>query len=56
MKMKKQRDTAEEFKRRLLANPEYLRSLDEAVEIILEGEKGGRWQTLEEIEEERRQR
>ena len=53
--MKQNGDLAE-FLRRLEATPGYLESLDEAVEIILEGEKGGRWKTLEEIEEERRQR
>ncbi len=55
--MKKQhKETAEEFKRKLMANSEYLRSLDEDVKIILAGEKAGRWKTLEEIEEERKSR
>ncbi len=52
----KQREDLAEFRRKLEATPGYLESLDEAVEIILEGEKGGRWKTLEEIEEERRRR
>ena len=53
--MKKQhKETAVESQRKLLATPGYLESLDEAVQIILEGERGGRWKTLEEIEEERR--
>ncbi len=51
---KQQKETAEEFKRKLLANPEYRRSLDEDAKIILAGEKAGRWKTLEEIEEERK--
>lgn len=53
---KQQKETAEEFKRKLLVNPEYLRSLEEDAKIIQAGEKAGRWKTLEEIEEERRKR
>ncbi len=53
---KQQKETAEEFQRKLLANPEYQRSLEEDANIIQAGEKAGRWKTLEEIEEEWRER
>ena len=50
----KQREDLATFRRKLEATPGYLESLDEAVEIILEGEGSGHWKTLEQIEEERR--
>lgn len=52
----KQREDLAEFRRKLEATPGYLESLDEDVNIILAGEKAGRWKTLEEIEEERKRR
>ena len=52
----KQRKEVSELRRRLEASPGYLESLQQDAEIILEGEKAGRWKTLEEIEKERQER
>ncbi len=50
--MKKQKETAAEFQRKLEASPEYHRSLEEDARIILAGEKAGPWKTLEDIGKE----
>ena len=55
IEMKKQEDQAK-FHRKIEATPGYLESLEEDAKIILAGDQAGRWKTLEEIEEERRQR
>ncbi len=52
--MKQRKEVSE--RRRLEASPGYLESLQQDAEIILEGEKAGRWKTLEEIEKERQER
>lgn len=52
--MKKQKETAAEFQRKLQASPEYLKSLEEDAQIVLTQDKQGPWKTLEDIEKERK--
>lgn len=52
--MKKQKETAAEFRRKLEASPEYRRSLEEDAQIVLTQDKQGPWKTLEDIEGERK--
>ena len=54
--MKQEKQDIAELRRKFAANPEYKKSLEEDAQIILAGEKAGQWKTLEEIEEERKQR
>jgi len=52
--MKQEKETHEEFLKRLLASPEYRRSLEEDAQIVLTQDKQGPWKSLEDIERERK--
>jgi len=52
--MEKHKETAEEFRRKLEASPEYWKTLEEDAQTVLTQDNTGPWKTLEEIERERK--